>query len=301
MLFSFLLAYLTIKHYLWDKNKPMKRYLILLMLYTAMPCCTLCQNPAAGDSAFNATVRQAIDLLHMDSMEAARIQFLEALRLQPNETQSTLIYRYIAQIEEQQGKSQQALETYTAGINKMPQNEQLLLDRAALLYRMGQNARAANDYNSALDINAKCQEALFMRAHIRYEERDYSGARRDYETLIRLAPDRLDARCGLALTNDRSGRAVEAMGQMNALIELYPREAMLYALRGGMRQRRRQYEQALADLSYAIELSPQTADYYVSRATLYLELGNRKMARQDTRMATELGADAREMAGLLKK
>ncbi len=279
----------------------MKQFLVILMLCTSIPCYMHGQDMAANDSAFNATVRQAIDLLHVDSMEAARIQFQNALRLHPNEKQSTLIYRYIAQIEEQQGEAQQALDTYAKAINEMPRNEQLLLDRAALLYRMGQNARAANDYSSALDINPNSQEALFMRAHIRYEIRDYSGARRDYEALIRLAPDRLDARCGLALTNDLSGRAVEAMRQMDALVELHPREAMLYALRGGMRQRRRQYEQALADLSYAIELSPQTADYYVSRATLYLEMGNRKEAREDTRIATALGADALEMAGLLKK
>ncbi len=279
----------------------MKQYIIISLLFVVTATPLVAQDTTVSDSTFNATVRQAIDLLHVDSMEAARIRFQNALRLHPNETQSTLIYRYIAQIEEQQGKAQQALETYAKAINEMPRNEQLLLDRAALLYRMGQNARAANDYSSALDINPNSQEALFMRAHIRYEGRDYSGARRDYEALIRLAPDHLDARCGLALTNDISGRAVEAMRQMDALVELHPREAMLYALRGGMRQRRRQYEQALADLSYAIELSPQTADYYVSRATLYLEMGNRKLARQDTRIATALGADALEMAGLLKK
>ena len=67
-----------------------------------------------------------------------------------------------------------------------------------------------------------------------------------------------------------------------------------------MEQQRKQYEQALRDLSRAIELEPTNADFYVSRATLYLDMKKRKLARQDTQMAIRYGADPKEMASLLK-
>ena len=78
------------------------------------------------------------------------------------------------------------------------------------------------------------------------------------------------------------------------------RHAVLYAIRGGMEQHRRLYEQALADLTQAIEMEPENADFYVSRATLYLEMKKRKLARHDTQMAIKYGADPIEMASLLK-
>ena len=91
------------------------------------------------------------------------------------------------------------------------------------------------------------------------------------------------------------------MEQINGLIAVYPRHAVLYAIRGGMEQQRKQYEQALADLSHAIELEPTNADFYVSRATLYLDMRKRKLARQDTQMAVKYGADPKEMAAVIKK
>ena len=61
------------------------------------------------------------------------------------------------------------------------------------------------------------------------------------------------------------------------------------------------YEEALNDLNQAIKLSPENPDYYVSRATLYLDMKKRRLARQDAQTAITLGADPREMASMLKK
>ena len=67
-----------------------------------------------------------------------------------------------------------------------------------------------------------------------------------------------------------------------------------------MAQQRKQYETALLDMNKAIELEPRNADFYVCRATLYLDMRKKKLARQDAQMAVRLGADAKEMASMLK-
>ena len=118
--------------------------------------------------------------------------------------------------------------------------------------------------------------------------------------MLKVDPLHENAYIGLILLNDRDGRPREAMEQINGLIAVYPHHALLYAIRGGMEQRRKQYEQALSDLSRAIEMEPKNADFYVSRATLYLEMRKKKLARLDTQMAVRLGADPKEMASLLK-
>ena len=90
------------------------------------------------------------------------------------------------------------------------------------------------------------------------------------------------------------------MEQMDVIVQLFPREPLPHAIRGGMHQQRKQWEQALADLNQAIELDPTNPDYYVSRATLYLAINKRALALQDARKAQSLGADPREVAGMFK-
>ncbi|MCD8284854.1 MAG: tetratricopeptide repeat protein, partial [Prevotellaceae bacterium] len=109
-----------------------------------------------------------------------------------------------------------------------------------------------------------------------------------------------EAMVGMVLLNDADNRPKEAMDEINALVQLYPSHALLYAIRGGMEQKRKQYEVALHDLNRAIELDPLNADFYVSRATLYLDMRKKKLARADAQKAVALGADAREMAALLR-
>ena len=66
-----------------------------------------------------------------------------------------------------------------------------------------------------------------------------------------------------------------------------------------MHQKRRQYEQALADLNLAIELEPDNADFYISRALLYKDFKKKALATADFRRAIELGASAEECAAMM--
>ena len=78
---------------------------------------------------------------------------------------------------------------------------------------------------------------------------------------------------------------------MDMLAQLFPSEADVFLIRGGMRQQRKQYEQALADFCKAVELAPDNADCFTSRYGLYMEMKQKRLARQDARTAISLGAD----------
>ena len=250
--------------------------------------------------SYDSLVRQGMDALSADSLLQADSLFRQAMQQEPTHQGNHILFRYLGRIKERQGHNQEALDLYTSGLNLSPKDMELRLDRAALLYRMGNQARAASDYSDVLDLQPENMEALQMRAHIYAGMHDYKRARADYETILTIEPLDEKAYIGLILVNDRSGRPREAMEQINALIAVYTRHAVVYAIRGGMEQHRRLYEQALADLTQAIEMEPENADFYVSRATLYLEMKKRKLARHDTQMAIKYGADPIEMASLLK-
>lgn len=252
-------------------------------------------------SAYDVLVKQGMDALSVDSLNKAEMSFREALKQFPHHQSNYLLYRYLGQIREHQNRGQEALEFYTSALDLNPKDLELRLDRAALLYRLGNDGRAISDYSDVLDQEPDNIEALGMRAHLYSRIHDYKQARADYEHIIRLEPLNEKAYVGLILVNDRSGRPREAMEQIDALISVYPKHALLYAIRGGMEQRRMEYERALADLSRAVEMEPTNVDFLVSRATLYLDMRKRKLARADVQAALRLGADPLEMASLLKR
>lgn len=254
----------------------------------------------SAQTSYEDLVRQAFDALAKDSLTQAEGLFRQAMQENPSHRSNYILFRYLGRIKEQQGRDEEALENYTSGLNLNTQDTDLRLDRAALLYRMGNEARALSDYTDVLDIEPENIEALQMRAHIYALRRDNKRARQDYEAILRREPLNEKAYIGLILLNDNDNRPREAMEQINSLIAVYPKHAVLYAIRGGMEQRRRQYELAQRDLTQAIEIEPTNPDFYVSRATLFLEMRKKKLARLDTQMAIKYGADPKEMASLLK-
>ena len=107
--------------------------------------------------------------------------------------------------------------------------------------QLGNKEKALVDYSDVLDWKADEQEALFMRAYIYTEQRLYKKARTDYEALLKLNPAHEEARIGLVLLNEKDNRPREAMEQINAMVAAAPDHAILYAVRAGLEQTRKQY------------------------------------------------------------
>lgn len=255
---------------------------------------------ASAQNSYTDLVRQGTDALAADSLQKAELLFRQAMSEYPQLKTNALLFQHIAHIKEAQGKYMEALENYSMGLNLSPTTMGLLMDRASLYMRLDNRDRALVDYSDVLDLNPDHTEALFFRAYIYSQRHDYKNARQDYERLLKLEPTNEEAQVGLILVNDNDNRHHEAMEQIDALIHLKPDHAILYAVRGGMRQQRKDYEMALRDLNKAIELDEQNPDYYVSRALLYLDMGKRKYARQDGRTAISLGADANGLTYLFQ-
>ena len=88
------------------------------------------------------------------------------------------------------------------------------------------------------------------------------------------------------------------MEQINAMVAVSPDHAILYAVRAGLEQTRKQYEAAEADFKKAISLDPKNTDYLLNRAALYIEMGKKKEAREDLDKALDLGADPNVVASM---
>jgi Tfp pilus assembly protein PilF len=89
------------------------------------------------------------------------------------------------------------------------------------------------------------------------------------------------------------------MEHIDVLLRYWPEDATVYAVRSGMYHKRRQYQQALADINHALMLESDNPDFYVSRALLYKDFKKNSLALADFRKAIELGASAEECAAMM--
>lgn len=91
-----------------------------------------------------------------------------------------------------------------------------------------------------------------------------------------------------ALSASRAGQLDSATVRVERAIVLDPALARAYKLRGDLHQRKREFEQALADYKKAEDLDPKDARLYVSRCALRISDGNFKAALRDADKAVEL-------------
>ena len=156
-------------------------------------------------------------------------------------------------------------------IASQPWSTDLHLRKAAVNLQLQQWQYAIDEYGLVLQHQVQNPAALFYRAYAATHLRHYEAARHDYETFISLFPTHAEARISLAFVLQQMGRQTEALDQLNLVVELQPDSAVSYATRAALERDMKQYETALYDWQQAIRLAPQNADYVASRVELLLQ------------------------------
>ncbi len=165
----------------------------------------------------------------------------------------------------------------------------LHLRKAAVHLELYQWQYAIDEYSLVLEHQVQNPAALFYRAYAATHLRHYEAARHDYETFLGLFPHHAEARMSLSYVFHQMGRQTEALDQLNTVVELQPDSAISYATRAALEQDLQQYDAALYDWQQAIQLEPQNADYVASRVDLLLRLRRNKEARRDLDAAVRRG------------
>lgn len=117
----------------------------------------------------------------------------------------------------------------------------------------------------------------------------YRGAdvyREKTATLRKVQPayDAHDQAMKLASEGDMNG----ALKKVNEAIELLPREAMFYSLRGRIYQEQNKQDQAAADFDKAVEMYPEMFMYRIHNGLTALQLNNLDKAQENLSRANEV-------------
>ena len=260
----------------------------LLALLLALGSITASAQEVSRESTYEVLVRQAFRYMSVDSLEAAEAAMKQAVAVSPAAATNVLLLKHLAQIAERRGDNVLALDYYNLAIGQDDKGVDLLLGRAALQMKMGNENAALADYATVLTLSPDNSDALLMRAVIYRKRHQWKDARADYERLLSADATNLAALTGLALVNDADRRPVEAMENINLAIAMHPRSAAPYAIRAGMKMQRKLWDDAEADYAEAIKIEPDNPAYYLARAQFYHERHNSRAARADIQRAAQL-------------
>ena len=239
--------------------------------------------------------------MEQDSLAQAEECFKRAVEAAPTSKQNVMLLTNLGTVQRRRGKLLDAIESYTLALNYSPLDVAILMSRATAYMALGNDDKAYIDLCNVLDKQTDHAEALYYRAFIYTNRREYTAARADYKRLLALQPDHENGLLGLALLDQREGRLQAAELQLTALVERYPGNATYLQARANVLIERRLYDLALIDLEGAIALQPSDAYLYVARAELYLKMKRRTAAKADLDKAVALGLPRISLGELYKQ
>jgi tetratricopeptide (TPR) repeat protein len=218
-------------------------------------------------AAYEQLVDRAYAAARVDSLAHAEQLMKEALKWQPSHPYNAVLFSRLGAVQQQQDKTEEALQSYTYSLNLAPESVTTLLQRAALYLESGQPDKAYIDYCEALDHEKDNVEALTFRSFILLRRQEYKSARTDFNHLLKLNPDDYQALFGLALSY----------------------------------QKEQKYDESLTHYNRLVESAPNDAKAYIARAELYLEMKKPKQAKADLQTALAHGATQAEVKELMKQ
>lgn len=121
------------------------------------------------------------------------------------------------------------------------------------------------------------------------EARNYEQVVEDTSKGIALYPEFLEGYIRRCTAYEELGEKQKAELDLQRVLELQPKDARTYQVRGEFFAKKKQTDKALADFSKALELAPNQAETLFSRGQLYAKSKEEEKARRDITAACNKG------------
>ena len=193
------------------------------------------------------------------------------------------LYRALAR--ERLGNLRGVVDDVNALLRIQPRSPGALALQANAHDGLGDVPAALAAYASALALDPDCETALVKRARLFVVQGRFAEALADSARLEAMNP--LDALTVQVDVARRTGSFQSVIRACDRLLAQRP-DATLFAVRGDARQQESDIEGALADVSRAIELEPRLANAWFVRGDLRLRRGERSEAVASYRRFLEL-------------
>uniref|UniRef100_A0A4W4EIA4 RNA polymerase II-associated protein 3 n=1 Tax=Electrophorus electricus TaxID=8005 RepID=A0A4W4EIA4_ELEEL len=200
-----------------------------------------------------------------------------------------------------EGNYDTAIECYSRGMVADPYNPVLPTNRATCFFRLKKYVVAESDCNLAIALDSKYIKAYARRGAARFALQNLEGALEDYEMVLKLDPENLDAQNEITKLNQVSALpsahpavttslplAVASEPNYVAQEQLRRQEAAVQKDRGNAYFKEGKYEAAVECYSKGMEADATNALLAANRAMAYLKLERYAEAEQDCSKAITL-------------
>ena len=189
------------------------------------------------------------------------------------------------------GDLDRAIADYNEAIRLDPKDDNAFYDRGTVYNSKGNYDHAVADLNEALRLNPKNALAFNNRGSVYYREADYDRAIADYSEAIRLNPNDAVAFNNRGLAYGWKGDDEQAIADYSEAIRLNPNDADALANRGYAYDNKGDYDHAIADLTEVIRLNPNDAEALANRGYAYAGKGDYDQAIADYTQAIRLNSN----------
>ena len=167
-------------------------------------------------------------------------------------------------------KFDEALPALDEALKRDPKNATALLYRAEVFFAKSKLNEAAADLSSALAIEPNTRTKLRLAALLA-QTKQFDAAIALFQDVIAAEPANADARTGLTAALIDSGKAADAVAELERLIKTEPNRAVLRAQLAEL-YLPKQPEKALEQYRAAAELDPKNANHQVGMASALVKL-----------------------------
>jgi len=192
-------------------------------------------------------------------------------------------YKILAQVENDKGEHQKAVEYANKALAAKKPDIKAYLQRTLSYQALGKNKLALADITEYLKYTFTDPDMHLLRAGILRALKQPIEEIEEYKAALKLHYRDYTV-YQLAQTYEQIGKFEPAIAELTKLIKATGQDAEAFQKRGHLYMRLKKYNEAIADYSKAIsiEASPR---FYKERAAVYQQMGNTRAAQADLAMS----------------
>lgn len=252
-------------------------------------------------TTYEGWITASFDAMDIDSIALAEECLKNAMRLEPANPQNGMLFVNLGTLQRQQEKYLDAEISYSCAISLLEENSIVFSTRASLYAEMEEYQKAINDYTVLINRNPEDEDSLYERALCRLMSNDTLGARMDLEAIDKFNPNSAKSRLGMAVVYKVMGENAMAIELYDALIKANPNSWSLLRDRAEVYFFSKRLGAALIDIDKSIQMYSKDPLSYFLRAKIRWAKGDREYARRDLNRAVDLGLPQSVAADLVEK
>jgi len=162
----------------------------------------------------------------------------------------------------------------------------------------GKTLQAIESVDKALKIDPENAEAHYLLGYIRYQQSEYKPAEREFRKALKLNPYYTDAHNHLGLVYREMKDYDKALVEFRAALndKSYKTPERIHLNMGYLYLARSMYPEAIASFQKAVALSPAYLRGRLGLGTAYAQAGQKELADKELRKVVTLGPDSPEAA-----